>query len=436
MNAQFRAGAAAADITPAHSQFLYGYPHVKRYSTGVHDPLRTAALYLTDGITEAMFVSNDIIYVPVDVARRIRRGIAQATGVPAEHVMVTASHTHSGPKMGDYLSNEADPAVPPADPRYADYLIERAVAVGTEARRNATAARAGLAVADAAGIGTNRRDPRGPANARAPVLRVQRTDGHDIALMLVCSMHPTVLHEDSTLVSADFPGFARRFIEKAVLNSPCAVLYHTGPSGNQSPRHSVTANTFSEAQRLGCLLGRAVEAVAGSIEYRTDLPIRCSRKLLRLPRRVFPGVGQAQASLGRAIRRLQLLRKDGAPRAVVRTAECDWFGAEETLALAKAVHDGRLDRVAESVMPAEVQLISLGPWAFVGWPGEAFIEYSLMATRGHDDVFIISLANGELQGYIVTPEAAEEGGYEASNALFAPASGRLLVEATRELIEE
>jgi hypothetical protein len=40
------AGAAVVDITPQGSVFLYGYPHVKRYSTGVHDPLECAALYL------------------------------------------------------------------------------------------------------------------------------------------------------------------------------------------------------------------------------------------------------------------------------------------------------------------------------------------------------------------------------------------------------
>ena len=37
--AGLHAGAAVADITPAGSQFLFGYPHVNRYSTGVNDPL-------------------------------------------------------------------------------------------------------------------------------------------------------------------------------------------------------------------------------------------------------------------------------------------------------------------------------------------------------------------------------------------------------------
>jgi hypothetical protein len=57
------AGAATVDITPEDSQFLFGYPHVPRFSTGVHDPLLSCALYLDDGRTSLLFVANDVIYV-------------------------------------------------------------------------------------------------------------------------------------------------------------------------------------------------------------------------------------------------------------------------------------------------------------------------------------------------------------------------------------
>ena len=40
-----KAGAATVDITPVDSQFLSGYPHVERYSTGVHDPLIGSSLF-------------------------------------------------------------------------------------------------------------------------------------------------------------------------------------------------------------------------------------------------------------------------------------------------------------------------------------------------------------------------------------------------------
>lgn len=64
------------------------------------------------------------------------------------------------------------------------------------------------------------------------------------------------------------------------------------------------------------------------------------------------------------------------------------------------------------------------------------MEYALEVKSRCEKTFIISLANGELQGYITTEEAAEEGGYEATNALFSAKSGRLLVNATIQLIDE
>jgi len=42
--ASLEAGAAVVEITPRDRQFLYGYPHLRRYSTGVHDPLLSSAL--------------------------------------------------------------------------------------------------------------------------------------------------------------------------------------------------------------------------------------------------------------------------------------------------------------------------------------------------------------------------------------------------------
>jgi neutral ceramidase len=45
------------------------------------------------------------------------------------------------------------------------------------------------------------------------------------------------------------------------------------------------------------------------------------------------------------------------------------------------------------------------------------------------------MANGELQGYIVTPEAAARGVYEATNAVFGPENGPRFVETTLALLE-
>jgi hypothetical protein len=429
------AGAGSAEITPRNSQFLYGYPFVRRYSTGVHDPLLSSALYLSDGQTKLLFVANDIIYISKESVARVRERISNLTSVPTSHIMVTASHTHSGPMTQDFLITEGDPVIPKTDPDYVRFMEDQIVSAASDAVRRARPAEIGLGVADGTGVGTNRRDPKGPSNPEVPVLIVRSLSDHTyLACMVVCSMHPTVLHEDSTLVSADFPGMARQYLQHQVLGRDCPILCHLGPAGNQSPRHSVSANTFPEAERLGHLLGKSIAAVVPQIHYRDSVSLACTRDFVELPRRSFPTVEHATAALASAEARLKELRSSGAPREQIRTAEVDWFGAGETVTLARAAADQRLDRVAESCLPAEIQIMEIGPWAFVGWQGEIFVEYGLAVKARAKDTHVISLANGELQGYIVTEEAIAEGAYEAGNALFAAASGTILVDRTLKML--
>ena len=430
-----KAGAASVDISPTDSQFLFGYPHVERYSTGIHDPLLSSALYLSDAQTAVLFIANDVIFVSKALVRRARERIEQATGVSASHIMITATHTHSGPKTVDYVSNDNDPIVPLADRAYVQLLEDAIVAAAVEACGNAQPALVGLGVADATGIGTNRRNPSGPADPEVPVLMVRSATGRDsIACMMVYSMHPTVLHEDSKLVSGDFPAMARRFLQLNAVGPQCPVLYHTGPAGNQSPRHVTRANTFSEADRLGQLLGRAAAKVIPEISYTSSVILSSAQAFVDLPRRQLPCLPEAEENLARALQKLEKLRRTNAKSQEIRTAEVDWFGAEETLTLARAAREGRLDGSYRSCLPAEVQIIWVGPWAFVGWPGEVFVEHSLAVKACRRNTFVISLANGELQGYIVTEEAVGEGGYEALNSLFGPQSGKMLVDKTLQLL--
>ena len=221
MTHQLLAGAAAADITPDDSQFLFGYPHVERISTGVHDRLLSSALFFSDGRTPLMLVANDVIAIGSDTARRVRNRIQEQTEVPAANMLITASHTHSGPLTMDTLASEADPVVPKADPLYIQQLengiVEAAVQACSRPRP-----------ADDRFGGCRRlvrrhQPPRSeralrPRGARPGGARRSRIDIF-LAAMIVCSMHPTVLHEDSTLISGDFPAMTRRYLQEHVLGS-------------------------------------------------------------------------------------------------------------------------------------------------------------------------------------------------------------------------
>ena len=429
------AGAAQVEITPEDSQFLGGYPHVERYSTGVHDALWASAIYLSDGETELILIGNDILFVPNELCNGVRQRIEAGTGIPASNILISATHTHSGPMTVNNLSNLRDETVPPADPSYLQLMEDRMVEAALKAVGSKQPARLGLAVADATGIGTNRRDPKGPSDMEMPVLLIQSADGsRNLAAMLVCCMHPTVMHEDSTLVSGDFPGMARIFLQEQILGKECVVLHHTGPAGNQSPRHVTQANTFEEAVRLGELLGRAVERVIPNIEFSDQIALGVTRGFVEMPVRNFPEIDDAERMQQAAKKKLARLREDGAPQTEIRTAEVDWFGTEKALTLARAAADGLLDEVARSVMPTEIQIFSIGKWRFVAWPGEVFIEYGLKVKERLPNTFVISLANGTLQGYISTPEAIAAGGYEAFSGIFSPESGQMLVDKTLEIM--
>src|SRR5262249_50994288 len=127
------AGVAVADITPQNSVFLAGYPHVRRYSTGVHDPLRSSALCLEAGSQRIMFIANDVIYAPKASVARVRRAIPAKTAAREGNFLVSAPHPHSGQKTTDTLSNESDTAVPKADPAYVTFLETRIIDAGIRA---------------------------------------------------------------------------------------------------------------------------------------------------------------------------------------------------------------------------------------------------------------------------------------------------------------
>ncbi len=397
-----------------------------------------SALYLSGGQSDILFVANDVIWVPKATVISARRRIAERTSVAADRIMVTATHTHSGPVITRMLSNESDSVVPDPDPEYLRQLEDGIVEAATVAVRSARPASLGFAVADGSAVGTNRHDLRGPAIPRVPVLVARDAQtGQFLGVMAVCSMHPTVLHEDSTQISGDLPGLARRHLKQHFLGDTCPFIYHMGAAGNQSPRHVARANTFEEAARLGKLLAESIVTAARSARAIDTAAVTCRHALIDLPLRDFPDTKTAASQARAALHRLNTLRDSSASRTDVRTAEVDWFGAEETLALTNAAQQGRVRQIAETFLPAEVQVICLGNCRFVGWPCEIFVEFALEVMQRYENTFIISLANGELQGYLVTQEAIDRGAYEAGNSLLrSPESGQRLVETTIKLLDQ
>jgi len=84
----------------------------------------------------------------------------------------------------------------------------------------------------------------------------------------------------------------------------------------------------------------------------------------------------------------------------------------------------------------KVQAIGIGNLALVGWPGEVFCELGMAFKSGSPfrPTYVIGYANGAI-GYVPTPEAFGEGGYEAESAAhLSDEAGLVLVEESLALV--
>jgi len=428
---------ARRDITPQKPTQLVGYPHVERVFTGVHDPLFASAVVLRQGDTAVAVVSFDLIFVEPEWVRDCCQQITRATGIPAENILLHATHTHSGPITLEFLSFKADMVVPSPDPEYLAHVRDQAVEAVVEAWKNLVASEAAWTTADVKGLaGGNRLSAEGAEDPEAGLLLVRRRNDHaPVAVLTVYSMHPTVLHEDSKLVSSDFIGYARQEIEKAFPG--VGVVYLNGTAGNQSPRRVVRAQTFAEAERLGGALGHRMAEALGTIrEFAADFPVSARSERIPLVGKKFPSLAGAQAAVDAAKANFEKLKSEKAGHGPIRTAECTVFGAEKLVLWSRAEESGEAEAVRQKYSRGEVQVIRLGSSTVAGWPGEFFVEFGLDAKkRAKSPLFVSSYCNGELHGYIVTEEAEKEGGYEAQNSLFPSSTGTQYVEATLRLME-
>lgn len=435
---EFKAGAATMDITPQKPHFLHGYPFVERISTGIHDPLLSSALYLTDGKEQVLFISNDIIYVDKNIVARIRQAIFEKTAVSASNIMIAATHTHSGPVTVECVISESDSVVPKVDVDYVKQMEAQTVKAACQAIENAAPAEIAFVTGDATGVGTNRHNPSGPKDMDVPVMIVKNSENKEyIASMLVCSMHPTILHEDSTLYSSDFPYYVREKLQQDLLGKNCPVIYFMGAAGDQSPRHVTRENTFEEARRIGTIVADSVlSQLNGNIIYLSEQRIHALHTEIDLPRREFPAIEWSEYQRDILKERFESLKNSTADPKEIRTAEVDWFGAEELVFLVKKAHSNLLDEVYRNCLPAEIQIIRVGDWNFIAWPGEIFVEYALDLKELHKNIALITYANGELQGYITTKEAVDKGFYEAGNSFFDYRSGEILIKETTNVIQQ
>ncbi len=434
------AGAAMWDMTPPKGLHLAGYPHYDRPNTGAHDPLMCACLYLRSGETEIALVTLDILYFSKKFAAQVRRIVTERSGMRGENVLCCCSHTHSGPwAAGNPEMDAQNGKDDDLDPAYAANLVSGIAGTVLAARACAFPASLGVGTVRCGaerGVGGNRRSPDGICDPYLGLVAVKDEAGTLRCLLTNYALHPTFLHEDSDLVSADYPAYLRMALQRRF---PGLVTgFAQGCSGDQSSRYFRTAQNFEEARRVGETMAEAAVEGLGRLEWTSEADLAVLSTELPLHLRTYPPSEEIRKDVEKFTAEYERLKAAGAPYLDVQNANLRMLGAEDMLGYALCFEEGRPIALRDDEDPAEIQVFRLGKWAVAGIPGEVFVRYGLQIKdlSPAETTLVFELSNGCLPGYCIDEEALAEGGYEAGNSTLDLRFGTEMAEAAGELAKE
>jgi neutral ceramidase len=436
MSNTFNAGVSIVDISPKEGISLAGYPHHPRYNKGIHDPLYAACLYLENNGSRLLMITMDMISFSKKYVRKVRNEISGKTGIQDKNIQICCSHSHSAPRASLMFTMDSQERGREPDADFVEMLISKITAAGIEAASNTFEARIGIEKGFCGreqGVGGNRRDPMGLADPEVWTIGVQDIQGKWRAVYVKYALHPTFLHSDNFLVSADYPGYIRKYLSEVF---PEAVfLFAQGTSGNQSPRYFRSGKTFEEAERVGRAIGKEAVRVLDEMVLDSDPALFVYSVEKGIDIRTFPNKKEIEKEVETKRREWQDLKKTDAPERDIWNAELRFLGAEDTLSL-MLLHEQGGKKTLEEDLPVEITVVGIGDTRIVGLQGEIFVEFgmAIQYRSPHPKCFVVQLMNGSLPGYAATTRAYAEGGYETGASMLTGKSGDQMVEAAVELL--
>jgi len=398
-----------------------------RPASGTHDPLYVRALTLEQCGRRVCIATCDVVAVDARLTQRAARLAREKWGV--DDFFFAATHGHSGPaglfEEDDTLGALVTFIVGKPDRALIDSLescVLQAVGVSVQNERPATL-RAGTVKSP--GIGTDRNDPARPGDEFLSLLQFE-TDIGEQAIVYSTACHPTVLHADNTLVSADFPGATARILETGPVSM---AIFLNGSAGDVSTRFTRKGVGFDEVERLGALLAEQVRGALNVLpSSQAEFAIETSVLDTRLAVRMAESPPEAAQTLDRLKTEYAAAKTRGIDEGELRVLEARCEGA--LLGLIYSQNQPQVEYLSVGV-----RFLRVGPLELAFFPFELFSALSNPLRRDMPGVVPVSYANG-YYGYL--PDAAIEhtDNYEKHTTVFAYGQGEQLMAAVTRHIKE
>ena len=416
----FRAGAFAIDISPLELPVIINGGMTERKADKITDRLHARCLVLDDGTNQIAIAVVDSCMIPRHLLDEAKELASAATGIPANRMLISATHTHTAPSVHGCLGTDPDPG-------YVKFLPPQIAKGIAEAQKRLVPARIGWAmgrdeknvacrhwimkpgVAPTNRFGGSQNDTvmmhpghnnpnairaTGEPDPDVPVVSFQTKDGKPLAILSAYSLHYVGSVQP---VSADYFAVVCDKLTTKVGGSGSFMAAHANATSGDT-----WLMDYTEKERRKYTIDGVAEDVSQAafeayqnIRYFDWAPVVMEERLLRLGVRMPSAEEVAEA-------------KDFVKTFAGRNPKnVEEVYARETIILSEMPTTREL----------KLQAIRIGELGIAAIPNEVYGSTGLAVKRDSPltMTFTIELANG-CEGYLLPPELLKLGGYTAWRA--------------------
>lgn len=388
------AGAATVNITPLSPVPMSGYANRDQPSKGVHDDIFAHAFVFDDGRNRAGVIQADIIGFSFEFADEINSEIEKRTGIPKENFMLVASHNHGAPTTRVY----GEAPTENLDNYLAD-LKKNLVSVAVEAFKKRVPVTVGSGKGSCR-MNINRRARHseggiwlgrnldGPCDHDVDVVRLNNAKTEVLGLMVNWPCHATVGGQENYLITGDWPGAAKRYVNKN-FKQDIPVAITAGASADINPIYG-PGNDFKEIEAIGLVLGEEIVKVAGKINTHKGGTVHSIQRVIEVP------------------------------------------GKEKT-----ATRMPGEKMIEGKPVKLKLSVLKIGSIVFAGISGEVMtsIGMKIKEQSPFSNTIVLTHSNGS-SGYICTDEAYKEGGYEPMVSRTMPGVEKIILTTFRDMFSD
>lgn len=245
---------------------------------GVLDELAETCIALKQGGETYLIFTCDVVDIDGKFCKITDKAISEATGIPEDKIILSATHTHSAPTLKDNLpgrdnylkkfndacaqaAKQAIADLSPATLSYGSIMTENMVRVRHYWMNDGTSHGNGHGTAS-----SGYKEHMYPSDEECQVIRISRPaeDKKDIVMFNLAAHATMASGTNTSSLSADFPGYARTYIEDEA-DVLCA--YFIAAGGDSVPNSKIPGevpnnkNLNAYGEQLGNYVLQALESM-------------------------------------------------------------------------------------------------------------------------------------------------------------------------------